>query len=176
MRYRIYSPWAKLFKRRFITQNEIKFDELIVSNDVMFSIRAGYAMQKFCVVDDVIYCITRNPHNITMNTSESIFDTRVAVFLEMYHYLEKRLEEDQFKLLEIHGWWYVIHALTYKLGLKKAKDTYKIMMQNEIDMWSMRFIPDLFNIRKILWFIKSRKYKRTHVNQNAVRKPKKNKE
>jgi len=149
MRYRIYPPWAKLFKRNFINDNNIRFDELIVSNDVMFSIRAGYAMHNFLVADDVIYCITRNPHNITMNISEAIFDTRVAVFLEKYNYLEKRLEENQFKLLEIHGWWYVIHALTYKLGLNKAKETYRVMRQNKVEMCVPRVYPRSFQFKKV---------------------------
>src|SRR5699024_1357028 len=41
LRYRFSPPWSKLIRRDLISDNKIFFDEVIASNDVMFSTKVG---------------------------------------------------------------------------------------------------------------------------------------
>jgi len=41
-KYFAVEPWGKLIKRSLINENNILFDEIMVSNDVMFSIKTAY--------------------------------------------------------------------------------------------------------------------------------------
>ena len=38
LRYRFIPPWSKFFRKDFIMENDIRFEEIMVANDIMFSI------------------------------------------------------------------------------------------------------------------------------------------
>lgn len=74
LRYRWEGPVCKMFRSSLIKDNNIKFDEIRVSNDAWFSLMAGHAAKKITAVEDVVYVITegeagqslvktRNPEN-----------------------------------------------------------------------------------------------------------------
>jgi len=72
VRYDIPGPISKLIKRDFIITNNIKFDEVIASNDEMFSVRVGYYMKTFFISTKTIYCITKSKGTLTQNISLSV--------------------------------------------------------------------------------------------------------
>src|SRR5699024_8659705 len=65
LRYQFYVPWSKLIKKSVLIKNDILFDEVIASNDVMFSTQLGYYMNEFEISQDVIYCVTRGTNTLT---------------------------------------------------------------------------------------------------------------
>ncbi len=146
LRYKISVPWAKLINTNFIEDFEICFDEVIASNDVMFSTRVGYFMQKFNVSREVIYCVTRGRQNLTMQSNPEHFDSRVGVFIDRYQFLKTNLSDMDFDLLKLHGWDMVFWALRYKLGFGKALSTYTLLSKKGVKMWDKRF----FNPRLVL--------------------------
>ncbi|WP_133150257.1 glycosyltransferase family 2 protein, partial [Vibrio breoganii] len=55
IRYQFYVPWSKLIRAHLIKSNNIKFDEVIASNDVMFSALVGHFAKKIECTTDSIY-------------------------------------------------------------------------------------------------------------------------
>lgn len=46
LKYSFTEPWGKLFNRKFVTENNIRFQESLVANDYLFSILTGLKAQK----------------------------------------------------------------------------------------------------------------------------------
>lgn len=65
LRYYYQTPWSKLHRRSSIINNNIMFDETIVSNDVMFAFYSGKMARKIMAVNEKIYCITENGRGLT---------------------------------------------------------------------------------------------------------------
>lgn len=66
LRYAIVTPYCKMIRNQLVQKNNITFDEIRVSNDCMFSIRVGYAANTVKYVDEVCYCVTDAPANMSL--------------------------------------------------------------------------------------------------------------
>lgn len=82
LRYREFDvPWAKMIKRTFVEENNIQFDEVPASNDVMFSLKTGIAAKKISASGDTVYCVTVTKGSITnvksLRNLKSDFDVRI---------------------------------------------------------------------------------------------------
>lgn len=127
LRYKYYVPWSKLISRDFIKAHDLKFDEVMVSNDVMFSTKVGFNLRSFAVDDNIIYCVTKdNEKSLTRNTSKEFFYIRIKKWLEYYKYLEKRLSTKEFKSLKISNKIFYYRAFKYRYGVKEMLNIYKI--------------------------------------------------
>jgi glycosyltransferase involved in cell wall biosynthesis len=149
LRYKIPVPWAKLINARFIRQHQITFDEVIASNDIMFSTKVGFHMQNFSASRAVIYCVTRSRENLTVQSNEKNFDARLQVFIERYQYLEQRLDVESFNLLRLHGWFMVFYSLRCGLGIKKAHQAYRMLKKNGVKMWDYRYFNPFILIKRL---------------------------
>lgn len=132
LKYHFVVPWSKLIKRNLIVENNITFDETLVSNDIMFSTKVGYYIKKFDVTRDIIYCVTRNKGSLTTNISQKIFDIRFEVFIDYCKFIKLNLNKEEYYELDLCGIVYIINALKYKLGLKTLLSTYIILKKNKI--------------------------------------------
>lgn len=61
----IYTPWAKFFRRSFILEHNIVFDETPIANDVIFVVSAGCLAKTRIVVQEAIYFYTKRHDSIT---------------------------------------------------------------------------------------------------------------
>lgn len=82
LRYREFDvPWAKMFRRAFVVENKIQFDEVPASNDVMFSLKTGIAAKRISASNDTVYCVTVTKGSITnvisLRNLKSDFDVRI---------------------------------------------------------------------------------------------------
>lgn len=80
-------PWGKVFCSDFVKTNELKFEEVLVSNDVMFSVKAGKLADKIACFNDEIYCVTESENTLTTKKSLKNFWIRVAVYARYYNFL-----------------------------------------------------------------------------------------
>ena len=72
LRYSHVIPWCKIIRRSLITDNNIKFEEVRYSNDVMFVTKVAHNAQKIEVSDIVAYNVTvRSGSLMTQKTGES---------------------------------------------------------------------------------------------------------
>ncbi len=154
LRYFHNPPVGKLINREIILKNNLQFDEVIASNDVMFSARLGYHMKRFTADKNVIYCATRGRGSLTMNIDEHIYDTRLNVFINYYNYLHDILPKEQFKVLSLSGWGKVVDVFKYRLGLKKILSVICKLKRNRIRLLDIRFLNPVFFGEKLFSYIK----------------------
>lgn len=142
IRYEFVVPWSKMIKRKLIVDHDIKFDEILVSNDVMFSIKTGYAMDKYLVRNEIIYCVTRGKGTLTKIMNETIFFTRLDTFIRRCIFLRERLSEVEYDTLLLSGMGKIADCILYNLGIRNAIKTYVKLRKNKIKIWSgLSFSP-----------------------------------
>jgi glycosyltransferase involved in cell wall biosynthesis len=82
IRYAFSVPWGKLISNQFIRESGILFDEIVVSNDVIFSIKTGSIANKIAASQEQIYCITKRVGSLTTILKPHILYIRYQVSLE----------------------------------------------------------------------------------------------
>ncbi|MBR7887577.1 glycosyltransferase family 2 protein [Marinomonas sp. A79] len=87
--YDFVVPWGKLYNRRFLVDNSIYFDEVIASNDVMFSMRSCWKSREIKVVPETIYCVTRDKGTLTTTFSKEVLSSRYFVELSKIDFIFK---------------------------------------------------------------------------------------
>lgn len=87
VRYKDYVPWGKIISYKIVKDNNLKFEELFVGNDTMFSVNLGSVANKIEISDDIIYVVTvRNNslvHQKNLNSLISRYNTAVRVNSKM---------------------------------------------------------------------------------------------
>lgn len=87
IRYSFNEPWSKLIRHQCIKENNITFEETLVSNDVWFSIKLGLHADKIHAIDKAIYCVTRSKGSLTTIYNPEIRKLRLEVHLRCNDYL-----------------------------------------------------------------------------------------
>ena len=136
LRYKFSVPWSKMIRRKLIIGNNIKFDEIIVANDVMFSARVGHAMDKYLVTKEVIYCVTRGKGTLTKKMNEKIFFTRLDTFINRCNFLKEQLDETEYNALAFSGGGMIASCILYNLGIRNVMKAYIRLRQNKVKVWS----------------------------------------
>lgn len=75
LRYRFENPISKMLSLSFIRENDIRFEEVICSNDTMFSITSGHKAKKIQVEYYPVYVITESSggSSLTSRSKEKDF-------------------------------------------------------------------------------------------------------
>lgn len=77
--YEFFVPWSKLISRSFLLSNNITFDEIIASNDVMASLKIGFYASSYHISNETIYCVVESSSSLTKQVSEQVVDSRFNV-------------------------------------------------------------------------------------------------
>ena len=154
IRYDIFPPWAKLIKKDFLDKNKISFDEVIASNDVMFSTRVGYFMKNFEVSDSVIYVITRNHGSLTTNMSKEVFDIRLKTIINYHNFLKNKLPADNFKLLNLSMFGRAYIVRSFKYGIAKTSKVVYELKKNNFKFFHLKLFSPLHLITKTVKYKK----------------------
>jgi glycosyltransferase involved in cell wall biosynthesis len=112
IKHEFYVPWSKLYLAKFINDNNCTFDEVIASNDVMFSVKSSFLAKKFKAYSDSIYCVTRGKGTLTVNRSKNIELSRLHVLIRKSEFIFENkinvtkesvvgLIRDYFKILDL---------------------------------------------------------------------------
>ena len=96
VRYSLPIVWSRVYNREFILENEILFDTVKVSNDVMFSMRAGVKAKKIKVMKSTIYCWCLSNGSLTTKVSKEKFDSKMETIIKANEYLYKSTSKDVF--------------------------------------------------------------------------------
>jgi len=65
IKYKNWVPWNKIISHKFIEDNKLKFEEIPVGNDAMFSLNASLKAKQVKVLPNKLYCVTYQPQSIT---------------------------------------------------------------------------------------------------------------
>jgi glycosyltransferase involved in cell wall biosynthesis len=123
LKYRLVGPWSKLIRRDMIQQHHIRFDKVMHSNDVMFSIKAAYHSRSITVSPDTIYCIMRNDSSLTSNINVTAYCNRCDIWIKRYLFMKKHLCREDFNLLDLFGGGRIIEGIETGVGVKVVLQT-----------------------------------------------------
>lgn len=101
MKYGYCTPWSKLIRFSVLQKNHVKFDQTMVSNDIMCMTKCAFYSKKITASEDVIYCVTRGGKTLTSEKDEKRFDTRVEVLVHRYVFLREHLSKKEFRYAHI---------------------------------------------------------------------------
>lgn len=148
LRYKFLVPWSKMIKRVLVEKNNIKFDEVIAANDVMFSTRVGYFMEKFTIDMHIIYCVTRRKGSLTVNMSDEVFDNRLNVSINYIKFLKDKLTKSELEYFHTAGQGKIFSAIQYGLGFKKAFEVFIKLYKNNIKIFEYKLLNPLYLLKK----------------------------
>ena len=97
LRYRCWVPWSKLIRSEIVWKNHIRFDEIMYSNDIMFSVKTGYYAKTIAADSNVIYCVTEHAGSLTRNQTADVFCRRREVECRCQLFLMERLTDEDLK-------------------------------------------------------------------------------
>lgn len=157
LRFAFFVPWSKLFRKGFIEARHIRFDETLASNDIMFSTKAGFHMEKFEAVPVVIYCVTRSKGSLTMKLNQEIYFVRLHVFLHYWAFLRRNISPEQLAVLNVNGRWLLAGALEYKLGWIDLFKVYREIRKNKLPIFEWKLVNPFFFFNKTLHFLNKHK-------------------
>lgn len=89
--YEYFVPWSKLINRSFLITNDITFDNVIASNDVMASLKIGFYADTFHVTNDIIYCVVESSNSLTKQFSEEVVDSRFDVLCRYNEFIRSNI-------------------------------------------------------------------------------------
>lgn len=144
IKYKLETPWSKLINRNFLIKNSIKFEEVLASNDLLFSTRVGYNMSLFKISSDIIYITTRNHNSLTLKLTQDIFEIRLSEKIKYFTYLKTHLTKEEIKLLNISFLDFLIKSYNYGIRfffstlLKFIKSGLPIMDKRLLNITSLK--------------------------------------
>ena len=84
------SPWSKLIRRSLIEEHQIRFEETLVGNDMMFSVRSGLSAKNVTFDEHQLYCITIGGGSLTNVFNKERFEVRLNVLVRLNNYLRSQ--------------------------------------------------------------------------------------
>jgi glycosyltransferase involved in cell wall biosynthesis len=103
--YRRYAPWGKFVSRKLVEDNQIRFQERPVANDVYFSMITGYYAENVYISESQVYCTTERVGSLEMTDTfkryKEYFDAICEIYNSMKDYQIESYLEDM-----ICYWWY----------------------------------------------------------------------
>ena len=105
LRYKSFVPWGKVIKHLLVKQHIILFDEIEVSNDIMFSALVGYNSKTIGIIENCLYCYTDTKGSLVNSPSNqrmmTIIKTRARVNSFLYEHGIKGYENEPY--------WFILH-------------------------------------------------------------------
>ena len=86
--YGVPSPIAKFMKRDFLTDNNIRFQQITGGDDILFSIRIAIALKRYALSDTQLYCVVDRPGSLTRNNRWQGFCSYTLACCEAYKLME----------------------------------------------------------------------------------------
>ncbi|MBQ4478000.1 MAG: glycosyltransferase family 2 protein [Bacteroidales bacterium] len=81
-------PIARFIRRNIIKQNNIKFQQVRYSNDVMFSLKVSLAAKQIKVINEQIYCVFESNNSLRRNSNWRNYYVRTKVAFDVCAYLK----------------------------------------------------------------------------------------
>lgn len=153
LRYELIGPCSRLIRREMVLKNEIWFEEIIASNDVMFAVKCGYTAKKIAVDTRVIYCITSREGSLTTQVKEAILDARMGTFLRRFLFLKEHLSMEEMNALHMNenGRNRILHALQNGYPIRKVCKTVNEYHKCGIRIWGRELLVSPWHCLHIIF-------------------------
>ena len=158
LRYFFDVPWSKLIRKELVDKNNIRFDETLYSNDVMFSTKIGYYAKNIVASIKEFYCVSvDNSNSLTKIKTLESFNIRSMVDLNKHKFLYSRL--GNYSYLKYHPLVTMDLIIYRNYGIKTYLKYFK--KYRRIGIPFIHLIP--FNIYKVKYYL-NRIINRLNVN------------
>ena len=87
LKYKSLVPWGKMIKKDFIEDNDLSFEEIEVSNDVMFSLKLGMVINNVGIITSNLYCCTKNEESLFFKKNTDRMKVRIKAYKRANDYL-----------------------------------------------------------------------------------------
>lgn len=150
-KFTIVAPWAKLYKKSYLMENDFKFLNSNIGEDIYFNIPAVIRSKKIKVIDYIGYNWFYNENSISNTlhksaTKELQFDLLLDSLFQKLKYDEKKNEEIEYFFIKTIVW-YLLYSC------KQTQRDVFIHNYNEVFSWLNMNIPNYKN-NKLLSFSK----------------------
>lgn len=96
LKYCFFQPWSKLFSRNFIKENNLKFQESLVANDMLFSITSGIRTKKVKYINQSFYNYIRREGSLSFNEFSDF--NKILSRLLVYHKVQEIFIQQNIRL------------------------------------------------------------------------------
>ncbi|NIY92602.1 glycosyltransferase [Vibrio diazotrophicus] len=94
--YKYHVPWSKIYRTQFLFENQLEFEPVSASNDVMFSLKSSMAAKSINVIDKTFYSVLS--HSGSLTRLDTIQRLRDRIFVAYrYNRLLKSLGKYHFR-------------------------------------------------------------------------------
>lgn len=88
LRLGIAVPWCKMVKRDLVERYNIKFDEVVASNDIYFSMLIGYYASSIEATDKITYVVTVSKGTLSKRRDYNVMFSRFCVSLRYNRFMK----------------------------------------------------------------------------------------
>lgn len=82
-------PWSKMVRRELVVRESIQYDEVVASNDALFSLLTGYYAKKIDAVDEIVYVVTVSKGTLTKRMDKNAIMSRFQVNLRYNKFMKE---------------------------------------------------------------------------------------
>lgn len=142
LKYSFTPPWGKMIRKELVDTYHIRFDEVIASNDVFFSIHTAYRARQISATKDVLYVITVTSGSLVNTFSQSHFDARLKVALKANDFL-RSIHKSKYQLSVLY-----FLGKSYNFGFKYVCQVIFLLIKHRSNLWIG--INKIFKLRRVL--------------------------
>lgn len=130
LRYKNPSPTSKMMRNAFIRERQLKFEEIKVSNDSMFSLLSGHYANSIMGDNRIVYCSTIREGSLTQTKNRENAYCRYAEMVREYVFFREHGLEDMYPWVTsavIHSW--------LDFGFKELREYLRLARENKVNIW-----------------------------------------
>ncbi len=134
-KFMILAPWAKIYKKSYLIDNEIEFLSINIGEDIFFNLQAMLISNKIKILDYVGYNWFFNDESVSNSKQKNIMNLQISNLLNScYNILEeKNILKNNYEILEYHFIRYIFWILSF--STKKLKYKEISMAYDELFNW-----------------------------------------
>lgn len=141
-KYMIMAPWAKIYKKKFLVDNNIEFLSVNLGEDIYFNLKAILASKKIKVIPFIGYNWFFNTASVSNTTQKNITNLQVYELLNSCYNMVKNegYLEDNYDIIKTHFTRYIIWLISFstkKLDYETISKEY-----DKIFNWLEEKFPD----------------------------------
>lgn len=80
-------PWGKMIRRELVMSHNIRFDEVVAANDVMFSTKVGMTAKNFSACGESVYVVTTRAGSLANRRDFEVLKSRYLVAIRRNIYV-----------------------------------------------------------------------------------------
>jgi len=132
LRYHVVSPWSKMISYSLVEKNNIRFNNSLVANDMMFCRKIGLFSHKIAVEKDTFYIVTEREGSLTKLLGKDSYEIRLKEFIAGANYIRKHVDRETWNKIDMNGGIYIHMCIDNKLGVVELMKTIYWLKQERL--------------------------------------------